>query len=317
MTNNQAYPDFLKDYQSLKLHFDEVYSNCDSNEKGERFANFVRSIAPYTNVGRNFDLPELEQRSHDGGVDLKATNDQNDELLIQSKYTLRDKADFGTIISKFQDYYQKNYTKEPLFAFSGVQVESKSKVAFQIITLHDLTRIKKLFEDSELSSVGFYRQLIENHQLEIIDGNVVLQILRTAYRRTHFLPSNFELQFTTKPIAWDNVFLGIVSGSQLRKLYSEYGDSLFFENLRDFLSSTEVNLDIVKTVKGEPDQLLARNNGIVFKASNVEWDYESNSIKLHSGSVVNGCQTTLSVVQNMEEECFVLVKVVKTTQENT
>jgi len=67
-------------------------------------------LTPYTNVGRRFEKPELGQKSHDGGVDLKSTNIDNEVLLIQSKYSLKDKADFGTIISKFQDFYQKNYS---------------------------------------------------------------------------------------------------------------------------------------------------------------------------------------------------------------
>lgn len=315
MFKQQPYPDFLENYNNLRSHFEEQYTNCDSNQKGDRFAIFVSNLVPYTSFGRDFEKPELSQKSHDGGVDLKAINMENEVLLIQSKYSLRDKADFGTIISKFQDFYRKHYSDEPLFAFSGLEMGTNKKIRFQIVTLHDLSRIRKAYEESELSSVGFYRQLVTNDQLEIIDGNSILQLLRTAYRRANFLPLDFDLEFTKGPIEWDGVFIGVVSSTQLKKLYEEYGDGLFFENLRDFLSSTEVNLEIVNTIKKEPDQLLARNNGVVFKATNIERSDNSSKIKLYEGSVVNGCQTTLSVVLNAVSECYVLVKVVKTTSE--
>ena len=256
----QQYPDFLRDYAALKTHFDEYYQDRSPNQKGDRFADFVQNLIPYTNFGRRFDKPELGQKSHDGGVDLIATNISNEVLLAQSKFSLKDKADFGTIISKFQDYHQKNYTTSvgSLFAYSGIELESTPKAFFQIVTLHDLSRIVKLFAQSELSSIGFYNQLVSNGQLEIVDGNTILQILRTSYRRTHFLPSDFNLEFASEPIEWDGVYLGIVSGSQLKKLYSEYGDALFFENLRDFLASTEVNQEIVRTVKDAPEELLSK-----------------------------------------------------------
>jgi hypothetical protein len=314
----QEYPDFLRDYAALKTHFDEHYQDHSPNEKGDRFAEFVQSLIPYTNFGRRFEKPELGQKSHDGGVDLIATNISNEVLLTQSKFSLKDKADFGTIISKFQDYYQKNYTTSvgSLFAFSGIELESTPKAFFQVVTLHDLSRIIKLFEQSELSSVGFYNQLVSNGQLEIVDGNAILQVLRTSYRRTHFLPSDFNLEFASEPIGWDGVFLGIVAGSQLKNLYSEYGDALFFENLRDFLASTEVNQEIVKTVKDAPQELLSRNNGIVIKASKVtQVDGQPTKLHLEQGSVVNGCQTTLSIVQNATQECYVSVKVVATSDE--
>lgn len=317
-TQKQKYPEFLKDYAALKTHFDENYQDLSPNQKGDRFAEFVQSLMPYTNFGRRFDKPELEQKSHDGGVDMIANNSLNQVLLTQSKFSLKDKADFGTIISKFQDYHQTNYSQSvgSLFAFSGVELESTPKAYFQIVTLHDLSRIVKLFEQSELSSIGFYNQLVANNQLEIIDGNSILQILRTSYRRTHFLPSDFDLEFASSPIEWSGVYLGIVSSTKLKELYSEYGDALFFENLRDFLSSTEVNQEIVRTVKESPSELLSRNNGIVVKASKTsKVTGKPNVLHLSQGSVVNGCQTTLSIVQNATEECYVSVKVVATSDE--
>ena len=57
------------------------------------------------------------------------------------------------------------------------------------------------------------------------------------------------------------------------------GDALFFENIRDFLGTTSgkvvtnrstVNEEIIKTISKEPDKMLARNNGLTFRATKVD-----------------------------------------------
>ena len=77
--------------------------------------------------------------------------------------------------------------------------------------------------------------------------------------------------------------------------------SLFFENIREFLGEKEdrkgeaVNKDIMRTLIDEPDRMLSRNNGITFKADKVKSNGES-SLLLDGSSIVNGCQTTMCIV---------------------
>jgi len=315
------YPHFLENFANLQTHFKEQFSELTSQERGDRFAEFVRRIVPYTQSGKGFEDPIPRQKSHDDGVDLEAIGiDGNDRLFIQSKYTIRDKASFGEIISKFQDYYQRKsaFGSDSLFAWGGVVLEEEEeaeKTLFQIVTLHDLSRIIGAYEESKLSSKTFYNGLVESGRLEIVDGPKILHLLQIAYRKTHLLPPNFELNFASDLLVIDDVYLGIISSRELTDLYNNYGDSLFFENLRDYLQDTEVNEAIVQTVKHSPSQLLARNNGLVFKATDVE-SVASRKLVLHEGSVVNGCQTTLSVVRHAKEECYLAVKVVCTSRED-
>ena len=179
-------------------------------------------------------------------------------LCIQSKYSIPDKSAFDTIVSKFQDYYQKYYSEQagPLFAYSGVGFED-TNVYFQIITAQNLKRIVDKYESSQFASLEFYNQLKTSKRIEVIDGPQILDLLRALYRKANVLPSNFTLKFETAPITRENVYIGILSSSELKRLYYEYGDALFYENIRDFLSprdadigngGTAINEEIIKTV---------------------------------------------------------------------
>lgn len=76
-----------------------------------------------------------------------------------------------------------------------------------------------------------------------------------------------------------------------------------------------MNDEIIKTVRHAPDQFLSRNNGIVFKAREIE-PIDGKTLRLREASVVNGCQTTMCVVGYTDDdtEVSVIAKVVGTTQ---
>ncbi len=59
--------------------------------------------------------------------------------------------------------------------------------------------------------------------------------------------------------------------------------------------------------------MLERNNGIVIRADKVIIDESGKSLTLTRGSVINGCQTTMCIVDNANNTCFVPVKIVETT----
>jgi len=329
MDNTKDFPSYLNSYGELKDHFELHFEGLSPRERGNRFAEAVKRLVPYTPFGgRGFKQPEHTQESHDDGIDLIAHSSTNeDRLYIQSKYSIPDKSGFDAIISKFQGYYKTHYAEEagPLFAHAGIGFED-TNVYFQIVTVHNLARIIPRYETSQYSSVEFYSQLKNNRRLEIIDGRQILDLLKALYRKANIIPSNFTLTFEADLIAKDNVYIGILSGSELKKLYTTYGDALFYENIRDFLSSRDaefeasgssINQEIIKTVKNEPEQFLARNNGIVIRAKEVHpLPSHKNQLSLIQASVVNGCQTTMCIVgyADPDNECFVTAKVVGTDE---
>ena len=92
--------------------------------------------------------------------------------------------------------------------------------------------------------------------------------------------------------------------------------------MRDFLGvqtgvekmgRTTPNLEIIKTIKNDHEKMLSRNNGIVIGAAQVNQGSDEKQLILKSGSVVNGCQTTMCLVEYSEKPSFVVVKIVQTS----
>lgn len=115
----------------------------------------------------------------------------------------------------------------------------------------------------------------------------------------------------------------MVRARDVSDLYQTYGDGLFFENIRDFLgpesgrrrrdNRASVNANIIETARSEPYKMLARNNGVTFRAAVVE--RQGHTVVLVTGaSIVNGCQTTMCIVHAgaLDEDCYLPVKIVET-----
>src|ERR1035441_2499839 len=194
---------------------------------------------------------------------------------------------------------------------------------FALATSSKLEGIKAKYEASTLASCEYYRQLLDEKRLFIIDGTRILTLLQNLYKKTHLIPSTMTLKSRQPWIESDGVYLGTVSGADLVGLYEEHGDALFFENIRDFLGTTSgkvvttrstVNEEIIRTIKNEPSKMLARNNGLTFRATNVRLS-DNGGAELSMAAIVNGCQTTMCLVHcaPVSDICLVPVKVVKTT----
>lgn len=192
-----------------------------------------------------------------------------------------------------------------------------------IVTTTDLKAIRQKYERSQMASKQFYDKINTSGRLHIVDGPTLLPVLQDAYRKQHVLPMGLNLRMVRPFIHLDPVYVGIIAGSELKNLFSEYGNALFLENIREFLGQSSgrispsggqitVNKEIARTLQEEPDKLLERNNGITFRAASVK-RIDDKTLQLDGASIVNGCQTTMSIVQQPHEGSHVLVKVVEAT----
>jgi hypothetical protein len=97
-----------------------------------------------------------------------------------------------------------------------------------------------------------------------------------------------------------SIFLTILSGPELARLYGQYGTRLLELNVRSFLQAKgAVNRGIRDTLLAEPERFLAYNNGITATASRVEFtplrDGGRAIHRVHDLQIVNGGQTTASI----------------------
>lgn len=110
--------------------------------------------------------------------------------------------------------------------------------------------------------------------------------------------------------------VGSVYASELDRLHKAYENRLFEGNVRLFVGQRKggINEKIVETAENRPGDFWALNNGITIVAESFEGVTESKYILRHF-SVVNGCQTTVSLSKAIEKtkdagKSQVLVRVV-------
>ena len=325
---SEGLPEFLKSFENLTTHFDEHFGPLGANERGDTFLDLSLKVVTLASEGQEF--PPLlisDKKSHDGGVDLYTTTTADGRILCaQSKYKVRDKNELDGIISKFKNF--ENNLSPPqqqpsLFTKPEEEQQTIPIPTFALATSSKLEGIIAKYEESTLASRAYYKRLVDEGRLFIIDGPRILTLLQHLYKKTHLIPSNIKLRSINPWLVSGDIYLGVVSGEYLVELYHKHGDALFFENIRDFLGTTSgkvvttrstVNNEIIKTVSTEPGKMLARNNGITFRAAEVEI-IDNNIAELHMAAIVNGCQTTMCLVHcaPVSELCLVQVKVVKTT----
>ena len=100
---------------------------------------------------------------------------------------------------------------------------------------------------------------------------------------------------------YGRAWVGSVSATELKRLYSAHQDKLFAGNVRLFLGSRKggINEQIIKTAQTNPGQFWALNNGITIVADSAgqtpnPGETGASKLKLKRFSIVNGCQTTSS-----------------------
>jgi hypothetical protein len=113
----------------------------------------------------------------------------------------------------------------------------------------------------------------------------------------HFCGNHFE-----DTGDYGRAWVGSVSATELQRLFNKHREKLFAGNIRLFLGSRKggINEQIIKTAKESPGTFWALNNGITIVSDNASLNPSgtgSSTLKLKRFSIVNGCQTTSSLVR--------------------
>lgn len=113
--------------------------------------------------------------------------------------------------------------------------------------------------------------------------------------------------------------IGSVSAAELQRLHKSYPQEIFAGNVRLFLGARKggINEQIINTAKEKPGIFWALNNGITIVADTIESpdDETSNRVKIKRFSIVNGCQTTSSLVHaDASSSAKVLVRIIAAKQ---
>ena len=115
---------------------------------------------------------------------------------------------------------------------------------------------------------------------------------------------------------------GMVALSELAALYSRHGDELVESNIRSYKGNTQVNEQISRTVRDQPEHFFYLNNGLTaycdsFRVHNADrGKLEEKRVTANNLCIVNGAQTLGSVAKVLADSphCgqggFVFVKLI-------
>jgi hypothetical protein len=112
-------------------------------------------------------------------------------------------------------------------------------------------------------------------------------------------------------------FVSTIRGRELVALYSEFGDELFARNVRLYLGAKKgsVNAGVLATLEdsNERRNFWAYNNGITMICDSFKYDDTTSELTLRNFSIVNGCQTTVSLhrkEKDVTDDVSVLLRVI-------
>lgn len=103
-------------------------------------------------------------------------------------------------------------------------------------------------------------------------------------------------------------YVGFLSGHTIAEMYARHSSRLIEQNVRMFLQARgSVNSGIQTTIKEEPDNFLAYNNGMSLTAKSVELkgevaDGQCQIAKVTELQIVNGAQTSGSIFHARQKE---------------
>lgn len=255
-------------------------AECAKNEveKGHNFLHWV--------------LTRVYEATEDDAAD--AIVDGSNDLGIDA-YLPVDFSD--NKIRLFQSKYGTSHSMEAIAKFKeDVKRLLKSDVTKMRPELaHLVTKIRDKNLKVECCYVTDQEVEYENEEyFEIIDIEEIIQRLWSRIKKPAAgKKSTIKLE---KMLGHENTILGILKLRELTEFISKNRDYVFESNIRQWMQfKTTVNKGIRETLQNAPDKFFYYNNGITIVVSNFE-ELENNSILLHAPQIVNGAQTSNSIV---------------------
>lgn len=303
-----------------------------------------RALAAYA-VSKNTKLNPEEACRYitdgygDNGIDLVYYDVDTQNLwIVQSKFIGKneggiDNGEIHKFVQGLRDLFDMKYENfnDKLRAF---ETDIESAISEPSVKIN----IVVAYTGKQLSREN--KQVLETYISEVNDPTPILHLVDFNLEKAHNAlkqsligtPINTTLYISN----WGMVeapykaVYGTVQVSAMAQLYKENPYSLFSDNIRFFLGTSDANKGIIKTLKENPEKFLYFNNGVTIlcdefqKAIAGGTNRDLGVFKCTGIKIINGAQTvgsigTLSASENLEESpASVFVKIIslKDTPEN-
>ena len=269
-------------------------------EKGNNFLHWV--------LTRVFEATEddaadaIIDGANDLGIDAYLPVDFSDNTirLFQSKYGTSHSVD---AIAKFKEDVKRLLDKDV------------TKMRPELAQL--VTKIKEKNLKIKCCYVTDQKVEYDDELVEVLDIEKIIQKLWERIKKPAAgKRSSIKLE---KMLRHGNTILGILKLRELTDFVSKNRDYVFESNIRQWMQfKTSVNKGLRETLQNNPGKFFYYNNGITIVVSDFE-ELAENMIKLHAPQIVNGAQTSNSILDHAKRtknmEGFMTVTIIKADDE--
>jgi hypothetical protein len=214
-------------------------------------------------------------------ADLALLFDTLSELAEPQELLDAGRQDLADAAAALADAKAQGYSVQLHFVYPGAANE-------------DLDRAARRF-NRQNNSENVSVTIVRLDDLELIEEDYVGSTSRVEKGTIHLLPDSYHEQDGP----YGKALVATITGKSLKELYVAHRERLFDQNVRLFLGTRKgtVNAGIRDTLTdpNDRDNFWAYNNGITIVARTFDLDESDNSVELTDFSVVNGCQTTVSL----------------------
>ena len=248
-------------------------------EKGNNFLQWV--------LTRVFEATEddaadaIVDGANDLGIDAYLPVDFSDNTvrLFQSKYGTSHSLE---AIAKFKEDVKRLLEKDV------------TKMRPELAQL--VTKIKEKNLKIKCCYVTNQKVEYEDEFVDIIDGEKIIQKLWDRIKKPAAgKKSSIKLE---RMLRHENTILGILKLRELTEFVGKSKEYVFESNIRQWMQfKTTVNKGLRETLQNDPNKFFYYNNGITIVVSDFV-ELGDSLIELHSPQIVNGAQTSNSIVDH-------------------
>ncbi len=199
----------------------------------------------------------------------------------------------------FQSKYGSSHSIEAITKFreDAKRLPSRDISKMRPELAHLVTQI--LEKNLKIECVYVTDQKVENDDydsIEVYDIDVIIQKLWDRIKKPA-AGKKASIRLECK-LRYQNTLLGILKLRELTNFVTKNRDYVFESNIRQWMQfKTTVNKGLRETLQELPHKFFYYNNGITIVVSDFE-ELEDSSIMLYSPQIVNGAQTSNSVLDH-------------------
>lgn len=276
----------------------------DSQNEVEKGHNFLQWVLTRVFEATEDDATDaIIDGANDLGIDAYLPVDFSEDkiYLFQSKYGT---AHSMEAIAKFKHDVQ------------SLRLKDVAKMRPEIA--HMVTQIEK--KNLRIECVYVTDQSVdeENYEgVEIYDMDTIVQKLWDRIRKPA-IGKKASIRLESK-LRYQDTLLGILKLRELTNFVTKNRDYVFESNIRQWMQfKTTVNKGLRETLQEMPNKFFYYNNGITIVVNDFE-ELEDNEILLHAPQIVNGAQTSNSVLDHAKRthnlEGSITVTIIKAADE--